>query len=156
MNILFVCTGNTCRSPMAEAILKDRKQEWEVRSAGVYAAAGSGASAHTMAVLKENQISFQHVSQGLGKDVVEWADAIFTMTASHKQAVLSLFPDCANKLWTLKEFAKGERGDVADPYGGSIEEYRQTYEELDELITEALKKMQSEAGDVPERGHHGE
>ncbi|OCA88837.1 low molecular weight protein arginine phosphatase [Pseudobacillus wudalianchiensis] len=153
MNILFVCTGNTCRSPMAEAIMKYKKQEWNVRSAGIYAAAGSPAAAHAIQVLQENGIPTEHVSQGISPEIVKWADVVFTMTHSHKQAVSSAFPDSQDKLWTLKEFVHEKQGDIIDPYGGSLEDYRQTYKELDELITHVLKKMQNGAEGIPERGH---
>lgn len=153
MNILFVCTGNTCRSPMAEAIMKHKKQDWKVQSAGIYAAAGSRAAVHAVQVLVESGIAIDHASKAMSADVANWADVIFTMTVNHKQAVLSSFAAAAGKVWTLKEFVHGRQGDVADPYGGSMEDYRRTYEELDELITQALRKLQSGAENIRESGH---
>ncbi len=143
--ILFVCTGNTCRSPMAEAILKSKKIDgFEVKSAGIYAATGSEASAHAKKVLADHQIDHHHSSNLLAGESVQWADLILTMTGSHKNAILHQFPETAGKVFTLKEFT-GEQYDVdvVDPYGGSVAIYQKTYQELDRLITKAIEKIQS-------------
>ncbi|WP_160724194.1 low molecular weight protein arginine phosphatase [Bacillus sp. USDA818B3_A] len=142
-HVLFVCTGNTCRSPMAEAILKNKKPgEVEVMSAGIYAANGSEASTHAKQVLDDKQISHNHRSQMLTAAAVEWADLILTMTSSHKFAIQQQFPHAVMKVFTLKEYT-GEPGsqDVVDPYGGSLEMYQETYRELEELINKAIKKL---------------
>jgi protein-tyrosine-phosphatase len=108
-NVLLVCTGNTCRSPMAEAILKRLAEEEgldvSVRSAGLYAMDGAEASENTRKVLGERGIRHSHRARSVPPGLIEWADLILTMTLDHKRRLISMNPDSVGKVHTLKEYA---------------------------------------------------
>lgn len=143
INILFVCTGNTCRSPMAEALLKSKNNDkFAVKSAGVFAQNGAKASKYASEVLAEKGIIHDHKSTTLTSELVDWATYILTMTNGHKALVISQYPNSSEKTYTLKEFVNGKNGDISDPFGGSKEIYQMTLQELEELIDALVKKEQ--------------
>ena len=117
-HILFVCTGNTCRSPMAEGLLrhmaKQRGLQLEVRSAGVAAMPGAPISRHAEAVLRDHQIDDRITSSALDRNLVEWADLILTLTGSHKSHVLRTFPEVYERTHTLKEYVEDDPGVLDD------------------------------------------
>lgn len=113
MNILLVCTGNTCRSPMAEAMLHQFVQEGnlnvQVRSAGVSAMDGAGISKHAIDALREHSIEATGMtSTPLSDQEVQWADLILTMTNGHKQVIVQYYPEALDRTYTLKEFVEDE------------------------------------------------
>ncbi|MGG1612884.1 low molecular weight protein arginine phosphatase [Paenibacillus phoenicis] len=124
MRILFVCTGNTCRSPMAEGMLRklarDRGLDVEVRSAGVAAMKGASISRHAEAVLRDRGIKDTFESTPLYAELAEWADLILTLTQGHKRQVIHSFPETADKIFTLKEYVEEDASILA-----ALEEFRQ-------------------------------
>jgi len=127
--ILFVCTGNTCRSPMAEGLLRKMAKEaglsLEVKSAGVAAMEGSSISTHSQRVLADKGIEGWMSSRAVREPLIAEADLILTMTIRHKNQVLSRFPAARGKVYTLLEYAGG----------GREEEQADADRELVELVT---------------------
>ena len=143
MNIYFICTGNTCRSPMAEAILKNKGlKNIEVRSAGIYALEGSPMSRNADTVLSQENIKHNHKSSIFNERDAAWADLILTMTAGHKEMVLRLSEEAQGKTYTLMEYAMSQNGvDIQDPFGGNLSVYQQTFEQLNEAINNLEEKL---------------
>jgi len=152
-NILLVCTGNTCRSSMAEGVLKHILQERkysnvEVKSAGTSVFMSQPANEKAVIIMREMGIDInKHMSRPLNDVLIDHADIILTMTCSHKESVQYLFPQAIDKVFTLKEhltYLLGEKGtfedldnsleifewDITDPYGKNLEEYRKTAQEI--------------------------
>ncbi|MFC5589175.1 low molecular weight protein arginine phosphatase [Sporosarcina soli] len=143
MNIYLICTGNTCRSPMAEAILRSKKIDgMVVRSAGIYAQDGWPISQHAQVLIDEADMPHTPVSRAVTQEDLEWADLILTMTEAHKSALLHVNPAVERKTFTLKGFVQAEKdGDVYDPFGGDLETYRHTFTELSRIIDQLEQKL---------------
>lgn len=136
MNIYLICTGNTCRSPMAEALLRSRRIEGvAVHSAGIHASNGRPISMNAKKLITELDLPHTPVSRGVTIEDVEWASVILTMTEAHKHAMIHSFSHANQKIYTLKEFVGFENDkDVQDPFGGHLMQYKQTFDELSMLM----------------------
>src|SRR5438128_1210810 len=135
-NILFVCTGNVCRSPMAEGLLRRAAKgdtNYRVWSAGLGALDGQPATEAAVDVMAELGIDISHhCSQALRVPLVEQADFIFTMTRQQQDAIQTIYPMAAEKTFLLREFENAEviGKDISDPIGQPIEVYRRTRDQI--------------------------
>jgi protein-tyrosine-phosphatase len=151
MNILLVCSGNTCRSPLAAAILAEKLSrlaefaDARVQSAGTAAWDGTPASEGSYLVALERGLDLSgHRARMLTADHVNDADLILTMSEAHARRVAELGGE--QKVFTLGEYAGNPDGrrDIRDPMGGDVAGYRETATLLDELLDRAIARMKTE------------
>jgi len=140
--LIFVCTGNTCRSPMAEAIYKNLDKETDIKvfSRGLVVLFGEPINPKAEIVLKKHDLEINnHISKGLKESEIDENTLILTMTNTHKRKIQNTYPNAVN-VFTIKEYV-GENGDVVDPYGGSLVEYEECYIELARLVKKTVYKI---------------
>lgn len=147
--VLLVCSGNTCRSPMAAALLRRAWTQagagWdlEVLSAGTSTVAGLTATEHAIKALGRRGVDLSDHRSRAVTEALHGVDLILTMTENHKQQVVFLRPELADRTFTLGEYA-GSAGDVADPFGGSLAEYERTADTLEQLLQAVVQRMMKE------------
>jgi protein-tyrosine phosphatase len=147
MRVLLVCTGNTCRSPMASCLLRKGWEEQctvhgsgslEIASAGLAAAPGEPASAQAIQAMEELGLDLQsHRSQPVTASLVESADLILVMTEGHRNALLNRWPHLADKIDLLSH----GQGEVSDPFGGSLATYQQCARQMQHYLTYWIEQL---------------
>lgn len=148
-SILFVCTGNTCRSPLAEGFLKkllerNSPRRIEVGSAGLSAFPGSPASFQALRVARENSLFLEkHQARLVTSELIDQADLIVVMEPGHGQQLLGLYPQASGKILLLRHFARygsRQRG-IHDPYGLNLEVYRFCFEDIKECVESLHERL---------------
>ena len=139
--VLVVCTGNTCRSPMAEGWLNRKLagKGWVAESAGVAAGGGGPASPEAIAAMKEIGIDISaHRSRALTKALVDGADIILAMAEGHRREVVRRHPEAQGRVFMVREFGLEAACDVADPVGLPLDVYRHVRDEIVQALGDFL------------------
>ncbi len=155
--VLFLCTGNTCRSPMAQVMLQRMlrdegvgEDKVKVVSAGLYASNGEPATIQAVKAMENRGLSLAfHRSRRLTPRMIDDAFLILGMTEEHKQAVLMLDAAASDKVFSLGEYVSSGAGDgvwqqVPDPFGQPLAVYEKTADVLESLLTQVVKKLKEE------------
>lgn len=147
-SVLFVCTGNTCRSPLAEAWFNKCASDqgltgYRACSAGLYANNGSRASEHSRMVAAENGASLEDFrSRMLTYEMVEDASLIVGLTDGHCRKIAMAVPEAAEKIKRIMEFADAG-GDVGDPYGGMLDDYRRAFADIKIAVENLVEQLKN-------------
>lgn len=147
MKVMFVCTGNICRSAMADGMLRkkalERKLDIEVYSCGIYAEDGDYATYNAIYVAKNYDVDISnHRATNIRNSKIEEMDIILCATKSHKEAVMYMYPNLKGKIYTMKEYARidnnGQDMDIKDPWGYDIDIYNNCINEIEKCLEKIL------------------
>ena len=135
VKVCFVCTGNTCRSPMAAAVLNKLGKNYGITamSAGLFPNAGDSISCHAVEALENNNIEVpNHYARRIDEEIVRECDRIIGISENHAFILLQMFPFAASKIYNMPD-------DISDPYGGRLEDYEKCLAQIINGVREMFK-----------------
>ncbi len=151
MKIMFICTGNICRSAMAHKLmekkLKDNNiKDVEVYSCGIYAYDGDVPTDEAREVMQEYGVDMStHRATNIAHSKIKEMDLILCATTSHKSAVMQMYPELKDKVYTMKEYINDDEEqqdlDIKDPWGYGVETYRFCVAEIDKCLNKLIQKF---------------
>lgn len=149
-SILFICTANICRSPMAMGLLRKKVEGlpgWKIESAGTWTIAGQPGAGFSQLVLRGRGIDIQsHRSRPVSRDLLAQFNLILTMESGHKEALMVEFPEFRDRIYLLSEMI-GASYSIPDPMGGSIEGFEETAGEFERIFDQGFENILRFASD---------
>ena len=146
-SVLFVCTANQCRSPMAEALLKSlaaqrgEADRWQIQSAGTWTEPGRPATQLSQVVMRQRNIDLSdHRSRLIDANLLVAASVILVMTRHHQEAIQAEFPEIQHKVYLLSQLVDRSY-DIEDPYGGSLDDYELCATDLQNILTDGYDRL---------------
>ena len=146
-SVLFVCTANRCRSPMAETLFKQEvarrgeAAQWQIQSAGTWTEQGVPATQFSQIVMARRQLDLtQHRSQLVDGELLRTADIILVMTQNHRESLQAEFPEIAERVYLLSQLVD-RKFDIEDPYGGSLDDYEICADDIQKILTNGWTRL---------------
>jgi len=143
-SVLFVCTANICRSPMAMGLWRNKvgyDTGWQIESAGTWSIEGAPAAENTLIVLAMRGVDLrEHRSQGISLALLHRFNLILVMESGHKEALSVEFPDIAPRVFLFSEMV-GEQYNITDPMGGPLEDFEESAKEFEQIFEEGFARI---------------
>lgn len=149
MKIMFICTGNICRSAMAHKLLEKKLEEKQINdiqvySSGIYAENGDTSTYNAIETMKEYGVDLKsHIATNIKNSEIDKMDLILCATLSHKREVLYLYPELQGKVYTMKEYVGDDKEtkDISDPWGYDLTTYQRCALEINEILDKLMEKI---------------
>lgn len=149
-SVLFICSANICRSPMAEGLFqikaREHPEQWRIESAGVWGMEGSPAADNTLRVLLKRGVDLRaHTARQVTFGLANQFNLILTMERNHKEALNAAMPKLSSRVFLLSEMV-GKSYEIADPIGGMVEDFEDTARELERIFELGWERICQLAG----------